>query len=260
MAEPVKNLIPGFNPNRENNYTLRPDTPAATTGGGGDSSNGSNSNATAAPGVLSDFVTVAGSNQPYAAAYRRATGQQTPVDLAKMQADVEAARQRLGRFGSGSADFVGSVANPTNLLTRVPFVGPGLAAATQSAFTDYGAGKDWPTIGKDAALGFGIGEASLGLVQPKVASTVAARLTDVGGGGLVGALLGHNWGGEWTVPGMLGVGAALHKGAERVGDWTKEALDNPTTRQALQQLLYGGAMSAKPQSMPPVPGFAFMGN
>ena len=270
MADPVKNAIPGFNPNRGNFYVPRPDTPTTTTGGTG--SGGSNSNAAPAvaapdqqgtqppaqPGMLSDFATVAGSNQPYAASYRRATGA-PPADLAKLNADVAAARQRLGPWGSASADFVGSTANPTNLLSRIPYVGPGLAGASQEAFKDYGAGKDWPTIGKDAAIGFGIGEGSLGLVQPAVANTIA-RLTDVGGGAGLGALLGHNWGGEWTVPGMIGAGAALHKAADRVGEWAGSALDNPTARQAMQQLLYGGALTAKPDAMPPLPGFASMGN
>ena len=278
------NAIPGFNPNRENNYTLRPpDKPAAlTTKGGGNGSNGSNSNAAAAPDAaapagsfwsltgpgwqgpsaqqVGDWATVAGSNQPYRAAYNRATGQQTPVDLAKMRSDVETARQRLGPVGAASADFVGTTANPTNLLTAVPVVGPGLAGAAQSAFTDYGAGKDWPTIGKDALVGGALGEASLGLVQPKVAGNAAARLTDIGGGTVGGALLGHGWGSEYTIPGMIGAGAALHKGAERVGQWTEDALNSPIAQRALQQLLYGGAMSAKPQSMPPLPGFASMGN
>jgi hypothetical protein len=209
---------------------------------------------------VADWATVAGSNQPYAAAYNRATGQQTPGDLVKMQADIAAARKRLGPVGATSADFVGSTANPTNLLTAVPYVGPGLAGAAQSAFKDYGAGKDWPTIRNDALIGGALGEASLGLVQPSVAKNIAARLTDVGGGATAGTLLGHGWGGEFTIPGMVGAGAALHKGAERVGEWTKDALDNPTTRRALQQLLYGGAMTAKPGSLPPVPGFGYMGN
>ena len=277
----TKNAIPGFDPNRSNNYTLRPDTPAPAT-----KSNSSNGNAVAAPSAdpdaasapagsfwswtgpgwsptgqqVSDWATVAGSNQPYAAAYNRATGQQSPVDLVKLQADVQAARQRLGPWGAGSADFVGSTANPTNLLSRVPYVGPGLAGASQEAFKDYGAGKDWPTIGKDAALGFGIGEGSLGLVQPAVAKQTISRAVDVGGGGALGALLGHGLGGEWTVPGMIGAGAALHKAADWVGERAGSALDNPTTRQAMQQLLYGGALTAKPDAMPPLPGFATMGN
>ena len=281
------NAIPGFNPNRDNNYTLRPpDKPAApatttpdgggTGGAGSDGGNDAPGAAASAPAgsfwsvtgpgwspssqQVSDFATVAGSNQPYGAVYNRATGQQTPVDLAKMRADVDAARKRLGPIGAGSADFVGATANPTNLLTAVPYVGPGLAGAAQSAFTDYGAGKDWPTIGKDAAIGFGVGEGTLALVQPKVAGQVVSRLTDIGGGGGLGALLGHNWGSEYTVPGMIGAGAALHKGAERVGEWTESALDNPTVKRAVQQLLYGGAMSARPGSMPPLPGFASMGN
>jgi hypothetical protein len=278
----TNNPIPGFNPNRGNFYVPKPDTPAVKTDGGSNSSNsnaaGSNADpANPAPAgsflsltgpgwggpssqQISDWATVAGSNQPYAAAYNRATGQQTPVDLAKMRSDVETARQRLGPVGAASADFVGTTANPTNLLTAVPVVGPGLAGAAQSAFTDYGAGKDWPTIGKDALVGGALGEASLGLVQPKVAGNAAARLTDIGGGTVGGALLGHGWGSEYTIPGMIGAGAALHKGAERVGQWTEDALNNPTAQRALQQLLYGGAMSAKPQSMPPLPGFASMGN
>ena len=191
MADPAKNAIPGFNPNRGNIYVRKParacddDCAAPRSGAPNDDcarSAWSPRNPSAPmpapsapqtlpptqPGMLSDWTTVAGSNQPYAAAYKRATGQ-PPADLAKLNADVAAARQRLGPWGSASADFVGSTANPTNLLSRVPYVGPGLAGATQEAFKDYGAGKDWPTIGKDAAVGFGIGEGSLGLVQPAVA-------------------------------------------------------------------------------------------
>ena len=194
---------------------------------------------------VSDWATVAGSNQPYAAAYSRATGQQTPVDIVKMRADVEAARQRLGHVGSATADFAGTTLNPTNLLTRVPAVGPGLAGAAQSAFTDYGEGKDWPTIGKDALVGGALGEASLGLVQPKIAQQGVARAVDIGGGWGAGTLLGHGWGSEYTIPGMLGAGAALHKGAEWLGGRAEQALDNPTARLALQQLLYGGAGAAK---------------
>jgi hypothetical protein len=298
----AKSLIPGFDPNRSNNYVRQPDAPsnaaapvtapapaappAAAADLPGSPRNPSapmlapsapqqtpanGATAPAAPGdfwsltgpgwggpssqQVSDWVTVAGSNQPYAAAYKRATGQQTPADLVKLQADVEAARQRLGPWGAGSADFVGSTANPTNLLTRIPVVGPGFAGATQSAFKDYGAGKDWSTIGKDAAVGFGIGEGSLGLVQPAVAKNILARLTDVGGSTLAGSLLGHSWGGEFSVPGMIGAKDFLKSTAERVGGFAESALDNPTTRQALQQLLYGGALTAKPDAMPPLPGF-----
>ena len=48
----TKNAIPGFDPNRGNNYTLRPDTPAPAVKIGG--SNGNSSNAAAAPSTDPD--------------------------------------------------------------------------------------------------------------------------------------------------------------------------------------------------------------
>ena len=271
MAGAVKNLIPGFDPNRSNNYTLKPDTPAVTTGGDGGGTAGAGGGGTTTgnggatttttpapagsflsmtgPGwsgpsgqQISDWATVAGSNQPYAAAYKRATGQQTPADLVKMRADVEAARQRLGPIGATSADFAGTELNPTNLLTAVPYVGPGLAGGAQSAFVDYGEGKDWPTIGKDTLTGAAIGEASMGMAHPRFAGNTIARGIDVGGGMGIGELFGRE--GEMSIPGMIGAKDILRGLADKVGEGAQNALNNPTARRAVQQLLYGAGMTA----------------
>jgi hypothetical protein len=194
---------------------------------------------------LSDWATVAGAQQPYAAAYARTMGRQTPGDLVKMRADVEAARQRLGPFGATSADVAGAELNPTNLLTAVPVVGPGLAGAAQSAFTDYGWGKDPTTVGKDALLGFGAGYGTKLAASPKVAGPIVGGLTGAGGGWLAGHLLGGGGLEGAGLGSLLGLGEALRSAAKGAGGWTEQALDNPETQRALQQLLYGGAFSAR---------------
>jgi hypothetical protein len=291
----TKNLIPGFDPNRGNNYTMRPDTPAAKTGGNG--SNGSNSNAAAAPPADPDASDPSrgfdvgpvhfgftnrgtpGVSYPGSQAIHdwqnRATNNMSlnlgdPLtaaaggpDLATLRAQRDAVNQRMGPVAKTTADIVGQ-ANPTQLLNAVPFAGPALQGATQEGIRSYAAGRDWPTIRADTAMG-GAGGAVAGTFNtPKAIGQALGKATEVG----VPAAVGYLTGGESAVEhGLIGgvLGSKFFepagKAVEGVGERLNE-LAGPNTKAALQNLLMGGASSFiqnNPQP-PPMPFFGYPGN
>jgi hypothetical protein len=200
----------------------------------------------------SDWMSVAGSNEPFDTAYQRATGQ--PVDFVKLNADVDAARKRLGPLGSLSADVAGTVVNPTNALSAIPYAGPSLAGAANAALRDYGQGKDWDAIKHDALVGAALGTASkvgaTALTNPAFAKAIASRGVDMGGPALAGLLFGSHLGYAPEAGGLTGFGASLfapegsfvRKAANAVGEKAGSAaewLDSHGMRTLIQQLIYG---------------------
>lgn len=164
---------------------------------------------------LNDWLTAASSDFPIDAAAARAVGQ--PLDVVRLRAEADAARQRLGARGAFTADVAGTLINPTNAATAIPYAGPGVASAASGALQDYASGADPATIGRNAAGNALIGEATLAgskVLTPDVMRQVGERIVDLGVPGLAGLLFGHGTGSP-----EAGFGGAyfLHAAAEKMG-------------------------------------------
>lgn len=201
---------------------------------------------------ISDFRTIYGSDTPYREAFKRATGQ--PVDFVGLKAQADAARARLGPAGAAGADFVGNTINPVNALSLIPFAGPSLAGAAQSGLQSYGHGESGADVGLNAALGAGLGTASKLAVTPSFLRQAGGEAVQRGptalAGYLFGGPFGHGWEGA-TGGALLG---GLDTGLARAGNYVRGigtgaegwAANSawPAARNAMQQLLYGSAMTA----------------
>jgi hypothetical protein len=285
----TKNAIPGFDPNRGNNYTLRPDTPASKTGGG----NG-NAAATVDPDasdpsrgfdvgpVHFGFTNrgTPGMSYPGAGAVHdfsnRLTNNVTnnlsdPVvsafpgqpDLATLRAQREQVNQRMSTPVKAGADILGQF-NPAALANRVPLFGPAIQGGTQEGVRSYAAGNSWPTILTDAGIGTASGVVGGALNTPKALAQVGGKLADAA----IPGALGYLTGGESAVEhgligGFLGstVYSPVSKAIEKYGDKLGE-LAGPKTQQALQNLLMGGASSViqSNPTPPPLPFFGYPGS
>lgn len=285
------NAIPGFNPNRDNNYTLRPPdkaaaAPATKTGGG--------SNAPVVDPDASDpsrgfdlgpvhfgFTNrgTPGVSYPGSQAVHdwsnRLTNDVTnnlsdPIvsalgggDLATLRAQREQANQRMGTASKVTADIAGQF-NPAALANRVPFFGPALQGGTQEAVRSYAAGNSWPTIATDTGMGLASGAVGGAFNTPKALAQAGGKAAEVG----IPGALGYLTGGENAVEhGLIGglLGSRFFEPASKAIEGAGEKLNEfagPKTQQALQNLLMGGASSmiqSNPQP-PPLPFFGYPGS
>jgi hypothetical protein len=202
---------------------------------------------------MTDWGTVAGSEMPYGAALGRWTGYYSPVDLARFKAQADAARQRLGPWGSASADAIGATVNPTNLTSLIPGVGPGVAGGLQGGLTSYAQGDPGEqvrqTMARDAVLNeMTYGGAKYGLANPAFMKWAGQRAVDTGIPATIGALTGlHGVGtGMGAIGGALGAGGLGVLASEKLfgkipeyagqgGEWLAQHI-NP---RYVQQGLYG---------------------
>ena len=294
----TKNAIPGFDPNRSNNYTLRPDTPAPKSGNGG--SNSSNSNAVAAPSTDPDAsdpnrgVDVGpvhfgftnrgtpGVSYPGAGAVHdfsnRLTNNVTnntadPIvsalgggDLATLRAQRAQTDARMGTGAKVGADILGQF-NPAALLNAVPggrVVGPALQGGAQEAVRSYAAGNPWSTIGTDTGMGLASGAVGGSFNTPKAIGQGLGKAAEVGIPGALGYLTGGENAMEHGLIGGL-LGSRFFEPASKAIEGAGERLNEfagPKTKQALQNLLMGGASSMiqSNPTPPPLPFFGYPGN
>ena len=292
----TKNAIPGFDPNRSNNYTLRPDTPAPKSGNGG--SNSSNSNAVAAPSTDPDAsdpnrgVDVGpvhfgftnrgtpGVSYPGSQAVHdfsnRLTNNVTnnlsdPIvsafpgqpDLATLRAQRAQADARMGTGAKVGADILGQF-NPTALLNAVPGAGPVLQGAAQQGIRSAAGGQDGRTIAADTVMGGAGGLLGGAFNTPKAIGQGLGKAAEVGIPGALGYLTGgENAVEHGLIGGLLGSRffEPASKAVEGYGDKLNE-FAGPKAQQALQNLIMGGASSMiqnNPQP-PPLPFFGYPGS
>jgi len=212
---------------------------------------------------IGDFRTIYSSDTPYREAFKRATGQ--PVDFVGLKAQADAARARLGPAGSAAADFVGNTINPVNALSMIPFAGPSLAGAAQNGLQSYGHGESGADVALNTGLGLGLGTASKLAVTPSFLRQAGGEAVQRGptalAGYLFGGPFGHGWEGA-TGGALLG---GLDTGLARAGNYVRSigtgaegwAANSawPAARNAMQQLLYGNAMTAgQGNAQPFLPG------
>jgi hypothetical protein len=174
--------------------------------------------------------------------------------LPGLKAQAEAARKRLSPETAASADVAGNILSPTTLLNAVPFVGPELAGATHQGIKSYAQGNDWKTIGEDTAGGGIAGLFGQGVA--KAAPAILPKLTDEGlkAGLTYGA---HKLFGGWAGgdvfkegAGLLGLYAGLDKVGEKAGELVKNIASASPTRQAIQNLILGGASATRQAAGP----------
>lgn len=167
-------------------------------------------------------------------------------EIARQRADTAAARERIGPVGRAGTDVVSQFMPAQRLLGAVPYAGQVLQGGVQDAANAYGEGKSWSDILNSGLTGGAAGAAST-LVNPAVLRAAvkygppAALL-----GGAVHSVVPEVHGGGW-------MGAALspfvgNERLDKVTDWAADKaaslVSNPAVRQALQNLIIGGAQSA----------------
>jgi hypothetical protein len=166
-------------------------------------------------------------------------------EIARQRADTAAARDRIGPVGSGVTDVASQFMPVQRALGGVRYGGQILQGGVQDAANAYGEGKSWSDIMNSGLTGGAAGAASM-LVNP------TAIRAGVKYGPLAAVLGGAT---HAFVPeghaGWLGAALSPFVGNERldkVTDWAADKagslVSNPAVRQALQNLIIGGAQSA----------------
>jgi hypothetical protein len=184
--------------------------------------------------------------------------------LPGLRAQAEAARQRLSPSMAASADFVGGVLSPTQLLNRVPVVGPAAAGALhegiKSAVTNWTPDESWGTylknVGEDTALGagFGYGGGVLAGQAPRFFGDATREMVKGLPAGFVGLHafqmgqdIAHHMGHAAEVLGLYG-------GMSKLGNWAGKQVEDlgssPYVQQAIKSLTLGAGSAARQQ----VPG------
>jgi hypothetical protein len=194
--------------------------------------------------------------------------------LPGLRAQAEAARKRLSPSMAASADFAGSVLSPTQLLNRVPGVGPVAAGALhegiKSAVTNWRPDESWTTyfknVGEDAALGgaIGYGGGVLAGQAPKYLGDATRELVKGMPAGLLGlhALqmgqdMAHNFA-------TAAEGLGLYGGLSRLGNWAGKQVEDlgssPYVQQAVKSVILGGGSAARQQVPGPLDQLFMPGN
>ena len=229
----------------------------AVQGGGGDSSTGQ----PATGGSWQDWNSVA-------------ANESSMGTLPSLRAQAEAARQRISPSAAASADFVGSVLSPTQLLNGVPVVGPELSGAVhegiKSAVTNWTPDESWPTylknVGEDTALGAGFGAVGHGIASqaPKYFGDATREMVK----GIPAALLGLHAVQMGTDMAHNAATAAetfgLYGGLNRFGTWAGKKVEDlgssPYVQQAIKSVILGGGSAARQQVPGPLDQLFMPGN
>jgi hypothetical protein len=167
-------------------------------------------------------------------------------EIARQRADTAAARERIGPVGQAATDVASQFMPAQRLLGSVPYAGQILQGGVQGATNAYGEGKSWSDIKNDALTGGASGAASM-LLDPAVVRSLVKYGPPAAVVGSAGHAFLPEFHGGWA-------GAALspfvgNERLDKVTDWAADKaaslVSNPAARQALQNLIIGGASSAR---------------
>jgi hypothetical protein len=189
-----------------------------------------------------------------------ATNEAMAYTLPGLRAQAEAARKRLSPEAAAAADFTGATLSPTQLLNRVPVVGPELAGAAhegiKSAVTNWKPDESWWDYGKnvseDTALGGVSGLVAHGLATqaPKYFGDATRELVK----GLPAGFLGLHFYGTGhdlaTAAGVLGAYGGLSRFGNFVGKQVEDLGSSPYVQQAIKSLTLGAGSAARQQTGP----------
>ena len=172
--------------------------------------------------------------------------------LPGLRTQADAASKRLDPVTAASANLVGGVLSPTNLLNALPGGAP-IAGALHEGIRSYNQGNDWRTIADDAAGGALLGKGAQwsAALAPKVAP-IATRVAVQGGIPTVLGAIGHSVFGHGDayrelahmVPEFASI-FALDEAAKSTAAKMGNALNTPAARQALQSVILGGGAAAR---------------
>jgi hypothetical protein len=167
-------------------------------------------------------------------------------EIARQRADTAAARDRIGPVGSGVTDVASQFMPIQRALGGVRYGGQILQGGVQDAANAYGEGKSWSDIMNSGLTGGAAGAASMLLDPAAIRAAVKYGPPAAVLGGAVHSVVPEAHGGGW-----LGAAVSPFVGNERldkVTDWAADKagslVSNPAVRQALQNLIIGGAQSA----------------
>jgi len=167
-------------------------------------------------------------------------------EIARQRADTAAARERIGPVGRAGTDVVSQFMPAQRLLGGVPYAGQILQGGVQGATNAFGEGKSWSDIGNDTLEGGASGVAAT-LLDPRVVRPFVKYGPPAAVVGGVGQTFLPEAHGGW-------MGAALspfvgNERLDKVTDWAADKaaslVSNPAVRQALQNMIIGGAQSAR---------------
>jgi hypothetical protein len=178
-----------------------------------------------------------------------------------LRAQSAQADPRMSMAAKVTADTAGQL-NPTQLLNRVPVVGPALQGAVQEGVRSYMDGRQGWDLASDTGKGALAGLLSMGITSPEVIKHAATVGVPAAAGYLWGGDLSHLVGGGMAGRMFLDPMAEALKA--RIGQINLPSLP-PSAAQAVQNLIMGPASTliqdgrGNPQP-PPQPGFGYPGN